>query len=258
MINIFSLFKKKEPDPIDSLKWEEVETIIKPYKRLAWFPQTVEQSSSLTSSKFSGIPALSKDESWPCCGNCEEPMQLFLQLNSKDLPESVKSTFGEGLLQIFYCTNYENECEINCEAFFPFSKSTLVRVVNYTSDVISIIEDSPVKEAFSEKEIVGWVSKEDYPNWEEVENLGCTLSDEQSDYLCDQEYPLPKDKLLGWPCWVQGVEYPDCTECGKPMKLVFQIDSEDNLPYMFGDVGCSHVTQCEEHQNILAIAWACS
>jgi uncharacterized protein YwqG len=41
------------------------------------------------------------------------------------------------------------------------------------------------------------------------------------------------------------------------MSLVFQIDSNDNLDYMFGDVGCSHVTQCKNHPHQLTIAWAC-
>lgn len=258
MMNIFNIFKKKEAKPSQSSDWEEVKSIIQPFKRLAWFPKTIEQKSDSISSKFSGVPALLKDEDWPCCGNCKEPMQLFLQLNPQDLPESERDTFGEGLLQVFYCTNWDKECEVDCEAFFPFSKSTLVRVINYDAETVSSNIKNPVKDAFPEKEIVGWVSKEDFPNWEELKNLGCTLSDEQSDLLCDLEYPQPKDKLLGWPYWVQGVEYPKCPECEKPMKLVFQIDSEDNLPYMFGDVGCSHITQCELHQDKLAIAWACS
>lgn len=257
MSNIFSIFKKKTK-PLSKLSWEDLEPILDPHKRLAWFPNIVEDSSNPTASKFSGIPALSRDESWPCCASCNEPMQLFLQLNAKDLPEPEKNVFGKGMLQVFYCTNWDQECEVNCEAFFPFSKSTLVRVVDYKSEDIASPEETPVKGAFPEKKIVGWESKEDYPNWEELEDVGVTLNEEQSNLLCDLEYPLPKDKFLGWPCWVQGIEYPNCPECGKSMKLIFQIDSEDNIPYMFGDVGISHITQCENHKNKLAIAWACS
>jgi uncharacterized protein YwqG len=257
MRNIFNIFKSKAK-PSSKLSWEDLKPILDPYKRLAWFPNIVEKGSNPMASKFSGIPALSIDEGWPCCVNCNEPMQLFLQLNAKDLPESERNVFGKGMLQVFYCTNWDKECEVNCEAFFPFSKSTLVRVVDYGPEVIASPEKNPVKEAFPERQIVGWESKEDYPNWEELENIGVTLNDEQSDLLCNLEYPLPKDKLLGWPYWVQGVEYPDCPECGTSMKLIFQIDSEDNLPYMFGDVGSSHITQCENHKDKLAIAWACS
>lgn len=249
-----SLKKVSEP----SITWKDIEPIVKPYKRTAWLPKTSEQASSYSSSKFSGIPALSEAESWPCCQHCNQPMQLFVQLNSEHLPEEANKPFGNGLLQVFYCTNDDKECEMECEAYSPFSKSTLLRVVNFNSVSDKNISSSPVNEAFPEKEILSWVAHDDYPNCEELEELGCTLTDEQTDFLYEQDYPLPKDKLLGWPYWVQGVEYPECSECGNKMELIFQIDSEDNIPYMFGDVGCSHITQCKEHKEHLAIAWACS
>jgi hypothetical protein len=31
------------------------------------------------------------------------------------------------------------------------------------------------------------------------------------------------------------------------MALVFQLGSEDNLHFMFGDSGVAHVTQCPQH-----------
>lgn len=68
----------------------------------------------------------------------------------------------------------------------------------------------------------------------------------------------PNDKLLGWPNWVQGVEYPSCTKCDATMRHLFQIDSEQNVAHMFGDAGRGHITQCPNHPNILAFSWACS
>jgi uncharacterized protein YwqG len=41
------------------------------------------------------------------------------------------------------------------------------------------------------------------------------------------------------------------------MHLVLQLDSDDSIPHMFGDVGCGHVTQCSEHPDVLAFGWAC-
>ena len=70
----------------------------------------------------------------------------------------------KGVALGFYCTSGGGECEVNCEAFFPFSKSTLVRVVDYGSEFIVSPEVSPVKEAFPERQKVGWESKDDYPN----------------------------------------------------------------------------------------------
>jgi uncharacterized protein YwqG len=66
------------------------------------------------------------------------------------------------------------------------------------------------------------------------------------------------DKLGGWPYWIQGAEYPDCPECGARMEVVFQLDSNNNLPFMFGDVGCGHITQCPRHKDVVTFAWACS
>ncbi|HEY7328275.1 MAG TPA: DUF1963 domain-containing protein [Gemmataceae bacterium] len=57
----------------------------------------------------------------------------------------------------------------------------------------------------------------------------------------------PRDKLAGWPYWIQNVEYPSCPRCGQQMIHVFQVDSEDNIPFMFGDSGCGNITQCPEH-----------
>jgi uncharacterized protein YwqG len=41
------------------------------------------------------------------------------------------------------------------------------------------------------------------------------------------------------------------------MEYVFQIDSEDNLPLMWGDMGTAHVTRCPTHREVLALGWAC-
>jgi len=89
------------------------------------------------------------------------------------------------------------------------------------------------------------------------------LSDEDADVLYEQEsneaYAGPEggDKLGGWPLWIQSVEYPECRICKKAMRLIFQIDSQVNLPYMWGDSGCAHITQCAEHKDVVSFGWAC-
>jgi hypothetical protein len=255
MINIFKWFKRSQPEPCRDTKTTEKQ--LKPFRRNAWFPRVAFRSAARDASKFSGTPALAEEEAWPLCRHCRQPMQLFIQLNSAHLPQEAGQPFGDGFLQVFYCTNKETSCETECEAFFPFSQSTLVRVLDFTRAQTQGSIDNPVNGAFPEKAITGWEVQADYPNGEELDELGCSLSDEQFECLSEMGYPLPKDKLLGWPFWVQGVEYPECPDCGKRMNLIFQIDSEDNLPYMFGDVGCAHITQCATHKDRMAIAWAC-
>jgi uncharacterized protein YwqG len=68
---------------------------------------------------------------------------------------------------------------------------------------------------------------------------------------------LHGDKLFGYPFWVQSVEYPQDSNTGETMQLLFQIDSDDNLPYMFGDMGIGHLTQSPSNAEVLGFGWAC-
>jgi uncharacterized protein YwqG len=228
-----------------------------PVKKTAWLPMVETRMGTVLNSKFSGIALLDQQENWPCCGNCQQAMQLFLQLNSNELPEAARTVFGGGILQVFYCTNETEQCEIECEAYAPFAKSTLLRILDPTKVIAKNLDVSPVVEALTEKVIIGWQATDDYPNVEELADLGLDISDADMECLSEHGYPKAGDKLSGWPDWVQGVEYPNCPDCGETMKYIFQIDSNDHLDYMFGDTGCAHITQCPQHPNRLAIAWAC-
>jgi uncharacterized protein YwqG len=231
---------------------------IAPFKKTAWLPVVKRKTGSVFNSKFSGIPLLDENEAWPCCGHCQQPIQLFVQLNADDLPVEAGKVFGDGILQVFYCTNAEKNCECECEAYAPFAKSTLLRIIEPAKITAKLLTVSLVLDAFPEKVIVDWQAADDYPNYEELDDLGVEISDDDAETLYEQDYcPKEGDKLLGWAAWVQGVEYPDCPDCGERMKYIFQIDSDDNLDYMFGDVGCAHISQCELHPEQLAMAWAC-
>lgn len=234
-----------------------IPSTLKPFARLAWKPLVIEGDGTLTDAKFSGQPWLADGESYPCCTNCGKPMQLFLQLNLDTLPEPIQGQYGTGLLQLFYCTSETPLCEVDCEAFFPFAQSVLARLVQPTDQPHPV---SPVtlSDPFPAKTIVGWEEMVDYPNPEEGTELGIELNDEEWEQVTTEEsVPRSGDKLAGYPLWIQGMEYPACPDCGQPMRLVFQLDSEDHLPYMFGDVGCGHITQCPEHHHQLAFGWAC-
>lgn len=228
-----------------------------PFKRPAWVPETAEGDGGVTNSKFAGTPWLGASEEWPVCPSCGNPIQLFLQLNLAQLPEAVRGEYGEGLIQLFYCTNEEPQCETECEAFFPFSRSVVARLVAPEGEP-NTAPAPEIEGAFPPRLIVGWRETDDYPNWEESAELGVELEEAELDALEGAGYPRPGDKLAGWPNWIQGIEYPDCPDCGERMRLVFQIDSGDNLSFDFGDVGCSHVTQCPTHKEQLAFGWACS
>lgn len=228
------------------------------HERTAWKPIVESTDEPSTASKFGGTPYLGRADDWPICPNCDFPMQLFVQLNLSEIPQSEQDRLGNtGLIQLFYCTTFEPPCEVDCEAYFPFAKSVVARFVEVIDPGV-VVEAAELAEPFPAKRIVGWEALEDYPNWEELTyNLGVDHTPDDEIVIEAIGAPHPGDKLGGWPHWIQGVEYPGCRECGSQMELVFQIDSEDNLPYMFGDSGAGHLTRCPKHPHILTFAWAC-
>jgi uncharacterized protein YwqG len=198
-----------------------------------------------------------------------------MQLDLARLPPELESRFGSGLLQFFFCT----ECDggWSCEAF---DKSQLVRVVHGISGPTSQ-ELPPEVELFPPRTIVGWEPVVDLPETPDHERLGIKYTNDFKAKTVRIECPevgldtvlafdeggddveemigsaRGGDKLAGWPAWVQDVEYPKCPLCRGRMQVVFQLDSEDNVPYMWGDVGTGHIVQCPEHRDVLAFAWAC-
>ncbi|MBL1175470.1 DUF1963 domain-containing protein [Pantanalinema sp. GBBB05] len=249
------------------------------HRRLAWKPIVADRDGEATASKFSGMPWLGEDEPYPCCQNCHAPMPLLLQLNLDHLPEELAGRFGSGLLQLFYCS------DDTCDDYEAFADGKLVRVVQPSASSRSLAAaDYP---SLPPKTIVGWTSLYDYPSYQEHDELGLIyeydMSSDQVDTvqihcplvglenavlpLDEDEYvpeseeiadPEPGDKLAGYPNWIQNMEYPNCPQCDRRMELVFQLDSDDHLPVMFGDVGCGHITQCPEHKEVVTFAWACS
>jgi uncharacterized protein YwqG len=190
-----------------------------------------DDDGAASGSRFSGIPWLAPGETWPPCAHCGKPMQLFLQLEQRTLPKDVRDHVGEGLIQLFYCTSTDPHCESECEAWAPFAKSVLARRVSPIGRPEKV---RAPKGSFPAKRIVAW------------RRIAETKTS-----------PKENDKLWGYPFWIQGEEYPACPDCGAKMRLVFQIDSDDHLPYAFGDAGCGHLTQCAKHRDRLAFAWAC-
>jgi uncharacterized protein YwqG len=246
------------------------------HRRPAWKPRTESRDGDVTASKFSGAPWLGKGEDWPACPGCRRPLQLFLQLNLSQLPAELGSRYGGGLLQLFYCRHTEEgECTAG-GGYQAFNGPKVVRVVQP--------EGRPKgrprigEGSFPPKTIVGWDRVDDSPNGQDHDQFGLDYRYDFAlgtvDVFCNEpklafenqkssglaeaiSSALPGDKLAGWPCWIQHAEYPKCPHCRRRMDLVFQIDSNDNLPYMFGDSGCGHITQCPEHKDVVAFAWAC-
>lgn len=182
-------------------------------------------------------------------------MDLFLQLNSKELPEDCPRSF-DGLLQVFVCS-YETFSGGLCQSSEPFSNASFVRVVSPVGAPNCL--EAPSDELFDEQRIVGWTRHDDMPHFTELEHHGITLSDEQQDLQIDGEwaYPVTGDKLLGWADWMQGVDLVACPECGQAMSILFQIESCHGIPAMLADGGRGWVSQCSQHRDLVCFSWTC-
>lgn len=228
----------------------DLKTKVEKYKKEAFKPIISDETSneSLLDSKFGGKPFVSKEHTWPVC-ECGELMAFFLQLNSNHLPSKLNKAevFGEGLLQLFYC--------IKCDNYEPFTNSHKIRLIKF-ENMNTDIDASEIKSNFEYHKINDWQEFFDYPRYDEILDLE-KLNDDEADQYENEYKSKAGEKLLGWPHWVQGVEYVNCPICAKQMRYIFQIDSERNIDYMFGDMGVGHLSQCKDHPDQLVFTWAC-
>lgn len=228
----------------------------------AWQPQVRQGDGSLLDSKFSGKPYLLPGEQYPHCLNCGKPMQLFVQLNLDTLPEKPIKSFGNSLLQLFYCTSTEPHCDSDCEANVAFSDvpgmGKLIRIIDLIGDGENY--ELPALDAMYEpKHIVEWQSVSDRPSLLDLEQNMRPFSSVEWEQLVDvYNFPLNGDKLGGYPFWIQRDYCPPCPRCQTTMKYVFQLDCEGVLPFDFGGNGCGHITQCPNHPEIIEFTYECT
>ena len=154
-----------------------------PYKRLAWLPITAAGDGALEASKFCGTPSLARQDAWPRCPNCTEPMRCLLQLNLSQVPEPCRGQFGQGLLQMLYCDNQREEdgspavslwadrCD-GADGFRRFTQNRLVRLLKPMPRAPTS-EDHRGPNLFppsnfggavwTPRQIIGWQEVVDYP-----------------------------------------------------------------------------------------------
>lgn len=232
------------PGPTLEESWDELKPRFESFRVTAWRPICSEEDTRHLS-QFGGRPLLETADDAPTCARCNRPMPLFLQVSSKELPEAATSRFPKGLLQVFFC--------LECQPWEAFSPGCLVRTLGYDSLERA---SSSVPDQIATRKITGWKSVTDYDDPETSdENHG--FSDAELEVLYEGHYPSQGDKLLGAPYWVQYPEYPDCPQCHKPTTAIFQLDSNDQLDFMWGDAGVALVVWCPEHPQTLGLTWQC-
>jgi uncharacterized protein YwqG len=232
---------------------------VKAQVKKCWIPQVEEtEDVSKVESKFGGIPALKEGELWPPCPNCSKDLTLFLQLNLAELPAPIQSSLGsKGVFQAFLC------CTTECDGCIEDGETTgrVLRVWDHTSCKLATGVVNRGAVPLAAKCINAWKSLDDYPGYEDCQDAGLDLDDDECDALQDMQ--ASGDKLGGWPTWVQSAEWANCSHCGKKMVHLFQIESEAAVDYMWGDAGNCHIQMCpnldcHSKGGSFDLDWACS
>jgi Domain of unknown function (DUF1963) len=229
-------------DPVEYQAWRHAN------RRPFWLPQIQEGQFPNQPNRFGGVPDLAADETWPGCRHCGATMPLFLQLDLATLPAGApgQAEAGRGLVQLFGCAD--------CGAPLSEDGSAVARLLPPAVRQTALM--SHQTKVLPPRSIVGWQAGSQRPGsweWDEARGL---LSDDDLD---DEDFVLRDnkdvDQLGGWPGWVQYAEYPPCPVCQQPLRLLFQIASEQGLNFMFCNVGTAYLLYCSHHADQLSFSW---
>ena len=201
-------------------------------------------------SHFGGQPYFEEGEEWIRSKNGKHMQFIFQIFNTTalELPESIK------LIQLYY--DWDE---------FPWdteSDGWYVKIYKELRPDKLISINKPAELESSKYCEIEFQAVKSLPDWEGIDlyepnasNLSCVLNEEEpwesyqktvEKLIGEQDY---QSQLGGYPKWVQGESTPKNIK-GENMKLLFQIDSEDNAELMWGDVGLIYVFFDEETDKI--------
>lgn len=245
---------RKELDALNLNSISDLENLVKelirPTSKLEIQPASRPPENSQLSSHFGGNPYFEKGEEWPKDNNGKHLDFIFQVFNAPELelPKSI------ALVQFFYSWE-EFPWETHDSGWFvKIYKETEIKNVEFIAKPSEV-----AKSKYCEILCTPTLS---LPDWEGIylidnraSKLSCVLDEDKpwdsydkmvTKLIGAQEY---QSQLGGYPKWVQGESTPQDSE-GNPIKLLFQIDSEDNAGLMWGDVGLIYVFYDEKSERI--------
>lgn len=227
-----------------------VKPLIRPTTKLEIQPASRPPENSQLESHFGGHPYFETGEEWPKSKNGKHLDFIFQVFNAPEL----ELPSGIALVQFFY--DWEE---------FPWSTENdgwLVKTYSKVDQEKSTFISKPKDLRKSKFCKVEFKQQSSLPDWEGIDlygnnasKLSCVLNQDEpwdayrqiaTKLVGEQDY---QSQLGGYPKWVQGESTPNGID-GNPMKLLFQIDSEDNAGLMWGDVGLIYVFYDERTERI--------
>ena len=187
-----------------------------------------------------GIPLAPEGFSWPSCRTCEGPMRFLAQVMLGDLGMSAP----QDVLLIFMCGNDPGMCEEwdaaaggNHALVFAAGGRLAPAAVPADPDTV-LAEVSAVRyvtmNADYDDARTAWAEREGRPAGDVLGQLG------------------------GQPAWIQNDETPACSQCGKPMGFVAQLEEghDYRTAANFGGAGCGYGFACQPC-GTAAFLWQC-
>jgi uncharacterized protein YwqG len=217
-----------------------------------------------TSTRFGGTPYFESPDSWPICGGCNHPLTFILQWNLADCPHSQSTC----LFTFFYC----HECGSWGDIPADLKNACAVRRYPNPSDAkAKLLEDDSPEQSRTKECAVKLELIQSLPDWEGLSDIAPDLA--QLSAAADENepwaaYQTAVEELLGaepdfhtqiggYPHWVQGADIPECKACSKSMRLLAQIDSEEDAGLMWGDSGSVYLFECSAHPDQIAMRLQC-
>lgn len=228
---------------------------LKALRRPAWFPKTSKNRAEPYTSHFGGTPVHGEAEAWPVCAICSRPLLFFLELDSQEFPETAPSPFGDCVLQVFFCDGNDGQhLDHPSTMWHAGGPRQWVRIVPRSQETKAWTVPEGLR-PLPCRWLTGWRNKQEWP----MPSEGCLPILEPIETAALEEFGLPseKDKLGGWPFWVQFPEDHKCPTCSTKLQPFFQIGSHDNLAFMFGDAGVATLWSCSHCKNWAGISWSC-
>jgi hypothetical protein len=195
-------------------------------------------------------------------------MRFLFQLNLDLLPKELGDRFGTGLLQVFHC----NEDRCPAPKAPNYNPGHVVRIIQPNGPPIPSDQRENLRDALR---ITSWRRSIELPHFMEGRKIGIEPilfpdRDRNVDFVrcepLDIEFgvtsknflyflmPSQKDKLAGWPYWVQDAIYPKCRRCKSQMQFLFQLGNHDHPRSNNGHTGVSIITQCPRHKDVVAFS----
>lgn len=227
-----------------------VEPLIRPTTKLEIQPASRPPENSQLESHFGGHPYFEKGEEWPKSKSDKHLGFIFQIFNSPEieLPQNIE------LVQFFY-DREEFPWDTENDGWLVKTYSKIEKEKLEFINKPQALE----KSKFCKIEFTPTLT---LPDWEgldlfdyDASKLSCILNEDEpwgnydeivTKLIGEQDY---QSQLGGYPKWVQGESTPKDNN-DNSMKLLFQIDSEENAGLMWGDVGLIYVFYDEESERI--------